>query len=594
MMRDMSLRIVGLILCSSILACGGTRSSSGSSASTPAQTASQASNDAPLATTKVDPKRWAAFVSEFIEASLARDPSFATYQGRHEFDGQVADLSLASYAANIAELQQFHERALAFKDDELDAAQRFEREYLVANIDSALFWLVRMEQQRRSPLVYSNVIDPSVYLTRAYAPLDQRMRAYIAHARHIPRVIEQMKANLRLPLPRTFVEVGIKVFGGMGPYLEKDVLEIFKDVSDPALQKELREVNAPAAAATKDATAWLKAQLKSADDKFALGPDLFRELLWATERVDTPLEELEAVGKRDLEANLAALNEACGALLPGKPLKKCIELVGKDKPKDGPVAGARAQLDALRAFVLEKDLVTIPGPELALVEEAPPYKRWNQAYIEIPGPYEKGMPSVYYIAPPDPSWSKADKLAYIPGTADLLFISVHEVWPGHFLQFLHANRSPSMFGRLYVGYAFAEGWAHYSEEMMWDAGLSEGDLKVRVGQLLNALLRNARYLSAIGLHTQGMTVAQSEKLFLEKAYQDSGNAKQQAARGTFDPAYLNYTLGKLMIRKLRDDWTREHGGRKGWRAFHDQLLSYGGPPLPLVRKAMLGDSGDLL
>ena len=238
--------------------------------------------------------------------------------------------------------------------------------------------------------------------------------------------------------------------------------------------------------------------------------------------------------------------------------------------------------------------MTIPGPELALVEEAPPYKRWNQAYIEIPGPYEKGMPSVYYIAPPDPTWSAKDQLAYIPGAADLLFISVHEVWPGHFLQFLHANRSPRMFGRLYVGYAFAEGWAHYTEEMVWDAGLSEGDLKVRVGQLLNALLRNARFLSAIGLHTQGMTVAQSERLFLDKAYQDAGNAKQQAARGTFDPAYLNYTLGKLMIRKLREDWTRERGGRAAWRAFHDQLLSYGGPPLPLVRKAMLGDAGSLM
>ncbi len=586
MMSDMSLRLVGLLLCSLTLARCGTRSSSG--AAVPSYAPLSASTD------KSDPQNWDAFTSELIEASFARDPGFAAYQGRHEFDGKVADLSAGGIAAKVAELQKFRERALAFTEAALNDAQRFEREYVVANIDGALFWLVRMEEPRRNPLVYSNAIDPSLYLTRDYAPLDQRLRAYIAHVREIPRVTQQMKDNLRLPLPRTFVEVGIKVFGGLGPYLEKDVLEIFKDVTDPALKKELSEVTAPAAAATKQATSWLEAQLPLANEAFALGPDLFREMLWATERVDTPVAELEAQGKRDLDANLTALATACGSLLPGKPLPQCIELVANEKPKDGPVAGARAQLDALRAFVIEKDLVTIPGPELALVEEAPPYKRWNQAYIEIPGPYEKGMPSIYYIAPPDPTWSKADQLAYIPGAADLLFISVHEVWPGHFLQFLHANRSPRMFGRLFVGYAFAEGWAHYSEEMMWDAGLSTGDQKVRVGQLLNALLRNVRFMSALGLHTQGMTVAQSEKLFLDKAYQDAGNAKQQAARGTFDPAYLNYTLGKLMIRKLREDWTQARGGRKAWRAFHDQLLSYGGPPLPLVRKAMLGASGSLM
>lgn len=537
---------------------------------------------------------WDGFVHGVIEASFVRDPGSAAYAGRHEFDGQVADLSKAAFAAKAKELEGFRTQALAFKENELDEAQRFERDYVVANLEGSLFWTTRLEEHARNPLVYSNAIDPSFYLTRAYAPLDQRLRAYIAHARHIPRVVQQMKENLRLPMPRTFVEVGSKVFGGLGPYLEKDVLEIFASVTDPALQSELREVTAPAVLAAKDATTWLDAQQPSATDAYALGPDLFRELLWATERVDTPLGELEAEGKRDMEANLAALDKACAALLPGKPIGKCIEVVSNEKPKEGPVAGARAQLDSLRAFVVDKDLVSIPAPDLALVEEAPPYKRWNQAYIEIPGPFEQGMPSVYYIAPPDPTWSETDRLAYIPGAADLLFISVHEVWPGHFLQFLHAKHSPRMFGRLFVGYAFAEGWAHYAEEMMWDAGLSEGDLKVRVGQLMNALLRNVRFVSAIGLHTQGMSVAQSEKLFLEKAFQDAGNSKQQAARGTFDPGYLNYTLGKLMIRKLRADWTSTRGGRSAWRAFHDQVLSYGGPPLPLVRKAMLGETGDLM
>jgi uncharacterized protein (DUF885 family) len=242
----------------------------------------------------------------------------------------------------------------------------------------------------------------------------------------------------------------------------------------------------------------------------------------------------------------------------------------------------------LRQFIVENNLVTIPGVEQAGVAEAPPYNRANLAYINIPGPYETNLPSTYYIAPPDPSWTPQERDGYLQGETPLLFVSVHEVWPGHFLQFLHANRSRSKFGQVFVGYAFAEGWAHYTEEMMWEAGLGSRSPEVHIGQLMNALLRNVRYLSAIGLHTAGMSVAESERLFREQAFQDPGSARQQAARGTYDPAYLNYTMGKLMIMRLRNDWTSSRGGRAAWREFHDTFLSYGGPPIPFVRRAMVG------
>ena len=177
----------------------------------------------------------------------------------------------------------------------------------------------------------------------------------------------------------------------------------------------------------------------------------------------------------------------------------------------------------------------------------------------------------------------------------MLFTSVHEVYPGHFVQFLHANRSKSKFGQVFVGYAFAEGWAHYCEEMMYDSGLGQGDPELHIGQLQEALLRDVRFLSAIGMHTKGMTVEESKKMFLEQGLRSEGEAEQQSNRGTFDPAYLNYTMGKLMIMKLRDDWCASRGGRSAWKQFHDAFLSYGGPPIPLVRKAMMGpnDTGPL-
>jgi uncharacterized protein (DUF885 family) len=363
-------------------------------------------------------------------------------------------------------------------------------------------------------------------------------------------------------------------------------------VKDEALQKQYDAVAANAAASMKDLSAHIGSKQATAGG-FALGAEKFAKMVSKTEGVNISLDELEAIGKADLKRNQDALKAACATYAPGKTMLDCMSIMNAKKGADGPVKEARTQLPTLKKFLIDNDIVSIPGTEEAKVEESPPYNRQNSAYIDIPGPYEKGLPSVYYISPPDPSWDEKTRNAFVPGTKDLLFTSVHEVWPGHFLNFLHANRSKSIFGRIFVGYAFAEGWAHYSEEMMWDAGLNKDDAETHVGQLSNALLRNCRFLSAIGLHAKGMTPAQSEELFKTECYQDAGNSKQQAARGTYDPAYLNYTMGKLMIRKLRDDWTAKNGGggdRKKWKAFHDEFLSYGGPPIPMVRKAMMKEA----
>ena len=532
---------------------------------------------------------WDAFADRFLESYFAANPDFAVYQGRHEFDGFLPDWSEAGLRGEIARLHRLREEVVAFDPTELDARRRFELDYLLSVIDSDLFWLEKAEGPWRNPAYYGNRLDPNVYLSRTYAPLPDRMQAFSRWARAIPKAVAQIRANLRTPLPRTYVEIGRIRFGGLANYLEDGVPGVFAAVTDPALRAEFESATAEAVQALKELDAWLEGQQPLANDAFALGAELFQEMLRAMERVDVPLGRLEEIGRADLERNLQALEAACGQYAPGRSIRECIGRVQAKKPEGGAVEGARDQLGGLEDFLRSKDLATIPGPERALVEESPPHQRSNSAYIDIPGPYEGGLPSIYYIAPPDPSWTPEEQAAYVPGEADLLFISVHEVWPGHFLQFLHSNRSRSKVGRVFVGYAFAEGWAHYTEEMMWEAGLGNGDPETHIGQLLNALLRNVRYLSTIGLHTKGMTVEESERMFREKAYQDPGNARQQAARGTFDPAYLNYTLGKLMIRRLREDWTRERGGRAAWRQFHDEFLSYGGPPIPLVRRAMLGE-----
>ncbi len=528
-------------------------------------------------------KNWTEFRDNFLKGYFPLNPNFAVYQGKHEFDGQLPDWSPEGLEKQAAYLEKAIADAKAF-DGEMTDAEKFERDYLVHVAQGQLFFLRDTDFAQKNPSFYTGALDPNVYIARPYADATTRMKAFIAYAEKVPAAAAQIKANLKLPLPATFVKYGTAGFGGFADYYKGDAKAAFASVKDEALQKQFDEAAAKAGAAMTDLAKYVGSQ-PGTPDGYALGAEKFSKMILTNEGVDTPLDELERIGQADLKRNQDALKAACATYAAGMTIADCMKKMNSDKPADGPVAEARRQLPTLRAFLIEKDIVTIPGTEQAQVEESPPYNRQNSAYIDIPGPYEKGLPSVYYISPPDPAWDKQTQADFVPGRKDLMFTSVHEVWPGHFLNFLHSNRAESIFGKLFVGYAFAEGWAHYTEEMMWDAGLGEGDPETHIGQLSNALLRDCRYLSAIGLHTKGMTVADSEKLFKEQCYQDEGNARQQAARGTYDPAYLNYTMGKLMIRKLREDWTK--GDKTKWKAFHDEFLSYGGPPIPMVRAAMM-------
>lgn len=546
-------------------------------------------NEGDAATTS---NTWASVRDGLIEDYLKAHPAWAVVQGRHEFDGMLPDWSPAGIAREIERLEAARARAAGVQIS--DARERFERDYLVARFDRDLFWLEEAQAPFTNPATYidwmTDNLDPAPYLTREYAPLDQRMRAYITYARSVARAAGQIRSSLRMPMARPLLDRGVSLFRGFAEFFKADVPGIFAAVKNEALQKELAEANGAASTAMADLAAWLESQRPTATNDFALGADTFARMLQRTEGVTTPLAQLEAAGRADLERNQKALREECATFAPGATIPACIAKMNANKPKGGAVEGARAQLAGLKTFVQDAGVATIPGPEEARVDQSPPYNRANSAYIDIPGPYEKGLPATYYISPPDPSWTPQEQRDYIPGQADLLFTSVHEVWPGHFLQFLHSNRNPSVVARNFVGYAFAEGWGHYAEEMMWEMGLGKGDPETHIGQLTNALLRNVRYLCAIGLHTKGMTVAECEQMFVNEGFTDIGTARQQSTRGTYDPAYLNYTMGKLMIRKLRDDWSASRGGKQAWRQFHDQFLTYGGPPIPMVRRDMLGSA----
>ena len=540
------------------------------------------------------PASWSAYRDQFLDAYFKAHPAFAVIQGRHEYDGRLPDWSAAGIAAEIKRLHAARDATSAFADATLSEAERFERDYLIARVDRDLFWLEIAEAPFKNPAFYvdwiSDGLDPAPYLTREYAPLEQRMRAYIGYLRAVPAAAQQIRTNLRAPLALPLLERGVSAFNGFADFFEHEAPATFASVTDASLQSDLKQASTvQRRQCTSSAAGWMRS-VPQPPATYALGAEKFATMIRDDRAGHYATHRTRSGGARRPGSQSRALcvRHVQSTRLEGRS-PRASRKMNEDKPTGGAVEGARQQLAGLKQFLIDKQVVTIPGDEQARVDEAPPYNRANSAYIDIPGPYEKGLPATYYIAPPDPTWSEQERRDYIPGRADLLFTSVHEVWPGHFLQFLHSNRSGSIVGRVFVGYAFAEGWAHYAEEMMWEMDFGNGDPETHIGQLSNALLRNVRFLSAIGLHTHGMTVAESERMFRESAFQDPGTARQQAARGTYDPGVSQLHHGQAHDPQAPRGVERKPGRAAAWHDFHDQILSYGGPPIPMIRRCHAGE-----
>lgn len=532
-----------------------------------------------------------AFYAGWLESA----PTEAAGLGYHEYDGKLPDYSAPALATHIAALKRSLAELEAFAG-KLSERRELERQVLTAHIQSELFQLDELKAPMRNPMFYMWSIELSDYVSRDYAPLEQRARGLIGIAMGTRAYLETAAANLPEAMPRPWIATALMQVEGSIDFAKKDVRAAMKGL--PAeLDQELEAALGTYVTALEGYAALLKQRLASATDDYALGADVFLKMLASTEGVQVDLVKLEEIGRADLQRNLAAFEAAARKIDPKKTPMQVADQVRVDRPAlDAVLAEATAQSAAMRTFLIEQKIVTIPTDDVAELRESPPFLRWNFAFMSSPGPFEqKKLPSFYYISPPDPAWPKQKQLDYVPSKSDLLFTTIHEVWPGHFLHGLHLKTNESKILKSFCSYAMSEGWAHYTEEMMWDAGVGKGDPVVHLGQLSNALLRNVRYMSAIGLHTKGMKIDESTVMFKEQGYQDEASAEQQAMRGTFDPGYLNYTLGKLMIRKLHDDWKAKQGEAYTLHGFHDAFLAHGCAPIPVIRRSMLGaDAGPAL
>ena len=549
-----------------------------------------------------------AVAEEYIKGYFVARPLLATAIGLHEYDGRITDYSRLALDAELARLKRFDDRLAKFDLDKLSQRQSIDLRILRAAVKKEIFERQEMAIFERDPTVYARAADVNIYIKRNFAPLDDRVRSIVTIESQVPNIIIAAKTNLDPVLPKPYVELAIQIAKGSADFLRKNLVEAVTDLRDEHIRSEFQESNRRAAAALSDYAGWLERErLPKSTANFALGAEKFRRFLADTELVDLPPEKLLEIGLTQLKNEQAAFAEAAKTIDPDKSPTEVFNQIKSEHPTaDHLLPDINKDLEQIRKFVTTRKLVTIPSEVRARVKETPQYHRATSfASMDTPGAFEKrATEAYYYVTPPENAWPAKQKEEWLTSfnyyNADL--ISIHEVYPGHYVQFLRLNASPaSKVEKIFDSYGFVEGWAHYCEKMMIDEGYggatgdkpSEGDIKraarYRMAQADQAMVRLCRLCVAVKMHTQKMTVDEATKFFRDNCYFEEKPARTEAMRGTIDPGYLNYTLGKLQILKLRDDYKAQEGDNFSLTKFHNELLNHGMPPIRLLREIMLKD-----
>ncbi len=545
---------------------------------------------------------------EYVKGWLAAHPLNATSLGIHEYDGRISDFTRLAIDAELSRLHRFDERLKKFEIEKMKPASAVDLRILQAAIEKDLFAIQDMGDYENNPMTYAQALDVSVYIKRNFSSLEDRVRSIITIENQTPNIVIAAKTNLTTEMPKPYVELAIQIARGSADFLKKDLVAALKDLKDERIIGAFQLSNRKASMALIDYANWLeKDKLPKATGNWALGEEKYQRMLAKTELVDLPPAKVLEIGLAELKREQDAFAEAAKIVNPDKPPIEVFKDVQKEHPTpETLIADTAKNLDAIRKFLVDREIITLPSKVKAEVKETPQFARATSfASMDTPGPFEKkASEAYYYVTPTEPEWPPEQKEEWLSAfnyfTTDV--VSIHECYPGHYVQFLHLNASEaSRVAKIFGSYAFIEGWAHYTEKMMLDEGFGQpkGDspseeeikraAKYRLAQSDEALLRICRLVASIKMHTQGMTVDEATKFFVENCYYEEKPARQEAMRGTFDPGYLNYTLGKLQILKLREDYKAQEGDKFSLKKFHDEMLKHGMPPIRLLREIMLKD-----
>ena len=546
----------------------------------------------------------------FDQVYYPNQPTSGTVAGYHQYDTKLEDLSRASIDSEVAALHGFDKRVSAIPPQSLDLTTRGDRDLVLNDIRSRLLTMQTIRPWAKNADGYSSMCAGAVFslMERKFAPADDRLRSVIAREKRMPGLIAEAHTNLQNP-PRVFTEIAIEQLPGIIAFFQHDVPLAFADAQDAALKSDFAQTNASVIASLTDYLAWLKTDLlpRSHGD-FRIGAETFSKKLLYDEMVDVPLPRLLEIGYADMRLNQQHFAEVAKELEPSKSPREVLEELGNQHPAPNQLLDAfRATFTSLIDFIRTHHIVTIPSEVRPVLEETPPFMRaTTQASMDSPGPFETHAPTSYFnVTLPDRSMTPAQVEGYMHSfnIGTVISTSVHEAYPGHYVQYLYSLEAPSRVRKILTANTNIEGWAHYTEQMMLDNGYGqpgtgakdEREAKfLRLGQLQDALLRNARFIVGIQMHTGNMTYDQAVEFFQKEGYQPKETAEVEAKRGAGDPTYLYYTLGKLEIMKLREDLMKKQGAAFSLQNFHDQFLRQGFPPIKIIREAMLRDGSPTL
>lgn len=543
----------------------------------------------------------------FDEFYFKTAPSAATAVGYHQYDTQLEDYSAAATAKQVAGLHDWLAKIEAIPGDGLDAPVAADREILLNSIRSQLLTLEVIRPLQKNPDAYSSGITGSIFvlMERPFAPANTRLRDVIEREKQIPQVLTEAKKNLVNP-PKIYTEIALQQIDGIISFFQHDVPSAFTDAKDRIAQVQFAKSNAAVIAALQDYAAWMKSDLlPRSTGEFRFGADTYRKKLLYDEMVDTPLDKLLAVNEANMHENQAEFARISKELDPTKtPQQVLAELATIHPAPDKLLDAFRDSFAAEVAFIKAHHIITLPSDVPPVLEETPPFERaTTSASMDAPGAFETHSTKAYFnVTLPEKDWTAvhiAEHMAEF-NVGTIVSTSVHEAYPGHYTQFLWQNQFPSRIRKLTGAATNVEGWAHYTEQMMLDEGFQtpgadERTRKlIRLGQLQDALLRNARFEVGIRMHTEGWITQQAEAFFVKEGYQSPSVANMETKRGTSDATYLYYTLGKLEILKLRSDVKAKQGATFNLQQFHDDFMKQGPVPIKIMRRAMLRDDSPVL
>ena len=537
----------------------------------------------------------------FLLGYLSWRPQGAVSLGFHEYDGKLTDLSKGSIDMELARLKNYGQKLAALDTSSLSEKMFYDYRILKLAIESEIFKFEDLKAYSINPMTYAGLIDINIYISRNFAPIEDRIRSIIAIENQAEQQFAYAKANLADSLAKPYVETAIQVAKGSASFLGTDLVIALKDVKNDSLMSVFKVSNKKAIDAINGYVTYLeKEKLPKVHNHYAIGRDNYMKMLLYSEDINLSPEKILEIGQEQLKKEQESFNAAAKIINPNKkPVDVYNDLEKEHPTADSLIPDAKKTVESVRQYIVDKKIVSMPSEVRVQVKETPQYAReTSTASMDTPGPFEtKATEAYYYITPVDPKWTPKQQEDWLRSfnyyTTDI--VTIHEAYPGHYTQFLHLNASSATkIEKIFGSYAYVEGWAHYCEKMVLDEGYgNNGDsvhaAKYRLAQSGDALLRLCRLCVSVKTHCQGMTLDEGTKFFMDNWYQGDKPSRLEALRGTFDPGYLFYTIGKLEILKLRDDYKKQEGANYSLEKFHDKMLDNGMPPIRLLRELLLTD-----